>query len=56
MSLQKIKIFPTGKNIKLNLNIVNELKEDFVIDKINLLSKNNDLKMYSNLLNIKSFF
>lgn len=56
MSLQKIKILPTGKNIKLNLNIVNELKEDFYIEKINLISKNENLKISSifvDLLNKK---
>jgi hypothetical protein len=47
MSLQKIKILPTGKNIKLNLNLINELKEDFFIEKINLLSKYENLKISS---------
>jgi hypothetical protein len=54
MSLQKIKILPTGKNIKLNLSITNELKEDFFIEKINLLSKYENLKItsiYVDLLN-----
>ena len=57
MSLQKIKIFPSEKNIKINLNIINELKEDFLIEKINLISKADFIKMSSvfvDLLNKKN--
>lgn len=54
--MQKIKILPTGKNIKLNLNITNELKEDFFIERLNLSSKHENLKLSSifvDLLNKK---
>ena len=52
MSLQKIKIFPANKNIKLNLNIANEIKEDFKITKINLLSKTQEVKLETFLINL----
>lgn len=52
MSLQKIKIFPANKHIKLNLNITNEIKEDFKITKMNLLSKTQAVKLESFLINL----
>ncbi len=52
MSLQKIKIFPTNKNIKLDLNIINEIKEDFTITKIKINNKIRDIKLTSFLVNL----
>lgn len=52
MSLQKIKIFPANKQIKLNLNIANEIKENFKITKIDLLSKIPEIKLESFLINL----
>jgi hypothetical protein len=52
MSLQKIKIFPANKHIKLNLNITNEIKEDLKITKMNLLNKIPELKLESVLINL----
>jgi len=55
MSLQKIKIFPTNKKMKINLNITNEIKEDFKIRKINLISKIPEITLKSLLPDLFSF-
>lgn len=52
MSLQKIRIFPTGKQMKLNFNINNELKEDFEITKINLIRKIPEIRLESLLVSL----
>jgi len=54
MSLQKIKIFPANKSLKLNLNIANDIKEDFKITQIKLLSKSQEVKLESLLISLLS--
>jgi hypothetical protein len=45
MTIQKMKIYPVGKQIKVNLIFTNNLKTDIKIDKINILTSNNNINM-----------
>ena len=48
MSLQKLKVFPLNKSIKLNVILTNNLEEDIIITKIKTDPKTDNIKMNSN--------
>jgi hypothetical protein len=45
MSIQKMKVFPVGKLIKINLTLSNELKTDIVIDRVEIYNETDDVNI-----------